>query len=178
MKEISEWIARNHSWIIWLLPIIIPIVVTEVGECATYISRGVISVAASILGFATTSAIGKSYKEQWLSELPQRPGKLVKLAFTIFMLAEALPRLWWVLEGQNIPANLSRAITRKFTGWHRARHSPKPGVELARLYGKRIAFRSRRSRPGVLVFDEADVKEFIKAAKNGAYDLDSLWLFA
>jgi hypothetical protein len=174
MHEILNWASTNRSWLILALSILVPIVVSEIGECSTYICRRFIGAAALILGLVTTPEVGQRHKELWLDALLQRPGKLIKLAFTLFTLVEAIPRIWWVLVGEEIPAAFYRTAMQKVTGWHRARNSPKYGVELARLPGGLIAIRSRRSNPSILVFQPAEMADFLDAIKNGGYDAGSL----
>jgi hypothetical protein len=174
MTSIGKWMNENPSWVIWVLSVAIPIGVFEIGESSTRISQWLINTATRILGIATTPEIGKSYKEEWSALLAELPGKLTKILLTTSMLIRAVPRLWWILAGQDIPANLVRSFMRKSTGWRRSRDSPKPGVEVARLDGCHVAFRSRRSDPSVIVFNNADFREFMVKAKNGEYDLDVL----
>jgi hypothetical protein len=99
------------------------------------------------------------------------PGKFLKILITFNMLT-AIPRIWWILAGQEIPAYLSQAIAYRLTGWRRARNSPKPGVLVARLDKNHIALRSRRD--GVLIFDDDGFQEFLTGAKNGEFNLEVL----
>jgi hypothetical protein len=98
------------------------------------------------------------------------PGKLLKILTTLTIPA-AIPHMWWILVGQTIPANLSRAIAYRLTGWRRARNSPKPGVRMARLDKRHVAM---RSRDGVLVFDDTEFRYFLMGAKNGEFNLEML----
>ena len=136
--------------------------------------RGAPGPASGHRDIQRSPEVGQRHKELWLDALLQRPGKLIKLAFTLFTLVEAIPRIWWVLVGEEIPAAFYRTAMQKVTGWHRARNSPKYGVELARLPGGLIAIRSRRSNPSILVFQPAEMADFLDAIKNGGYDAGSL----
>jgi hypothetical protein len=150
--------------------IIATIVVSEVSYCADLICKWIIIWSATILGWATNPAIGSRYRGEWLALIPDMPGKLLKILTTLTIPA-AIPHMWWILVGQTIPANLSRAIAYRLTGWRRARNSPKPGVRMARLDKRHVAM---RSRDGVLVFDDTEFRYFLMGAKNGEFNLEML----
>jgi hypothetical protein len=173
--SIFKWIGANDPWIAWALSIAIPITILEIGECASWICHRMIIIAASVLSFMTRNPkAGEEYKEIWLNELPQRPGKLIKIITTLVALLEAVLGVWWVLVAEGIPDKLYKRARRKITGWYRARNSSKSSPELAPLPGGLIAMRSRRSSPSTLIFEGADIRDLIHRIKNGDYDLESL----
>jgi hypothetical protein len=174
VTEINKRVGDDLCWIIWTLSIVIPIVVFEIGECSARISQWMINASAGILGMATTPEIGRIYKKEWSAALLRLPGKLTKLLLTTSMLLRAVPRLWWILVGQGIPANLGRTLRQRAGVWQRARNSPKPGVELARIDRRHVGMRSRSSCARIIIFDNEEFDEFLARAKKGAYDLDAL----
>jgi hypothetical protein len=173
MSEIVNWININHSWVVLMITIAIPIIVSEFGECATWICQTMIYMAASFLSLITTPEVGQKHRELWQDALLQTPGKLIKIIRTFVILAESVPRIWWVIAGEDIPANLRRRALQRVTGWHRSRFSSKYGVEMARLPGGLVAVRSRRSN-SVQIFKSSEIKEFLDAIKNGGYEVESL----
>jgi hypothetical protein len=132
-----------------------------------------INAAAGFLAITTTREIGKRYKEEWLADVLPLPGKLTKILLTTSMLLRAVPRLWWVLVAQGIPAKLARSFKLKATPWRRADGSPKPGVELARVDRRHVAIRSRSLPSGIIVVSNEEFRDFLAAAKNGDFDLAS-----
>jgi hypothetical protein len=168
--NVFKWISINSSWV----ALVLSIMILEIGECASCVCRWMIRTGAGILGFITNPKVGQMHKKQWLDGLERKPGKLTKVLVTLGMLLGAVPRVWWVLAGEEIPAALYRKVKRKSTGWCRARNSPKPGVEFASLSGGLIAIRSRRSNPGILIFQDAEIEDFLRKIKHGDYDPELL----
>jgi len=169
--EISERIVDNPYWLIGILSIVIPIVISEIGECSTRICQWMINTAAAILGAVTTREVGDLYKEEWSATLLRLPGKLTKILLTTSILLRALPRLWWILAGQGVPVRLLRRLKLKITIWQRAIGSPKPGVEITRLDRRHVAMRSRSTPAGIIIFSNTEFNEFLAAVKNGEYNL-------
>jgi hypothetical protein len=170
--NISKWVAENSATIV-ILSIGLPILAFEMGECATLISRAMVNSGAWFLGVITTREIGQTYLEEWSALVTRFPGKLTKILLTFSILARAIPQLWWVLVGEEIPANVGRACKVRFVRWQRANNSPKPGVQVARLDRGHVAIKSARSTPRILVFSLEDMREFLARIYNGEFDIDA-----
>jgi hypothetical protein len=166
------WIDHSRSWIAWFMTMAIPIVVFEIGECSSRVSEWIIKIAAGILSAITTPQVGDDYREQWLSDLPEFPGKLTKMLLTVGIVMRSVPRLWWILIGEDIPRNVFWRLAQMVIHWRHATGSSRSGVEVARLDDRLVAIRSRRSKPSVLSFTNEDFRDLIDRAKRG--ELDSL----
>jgi hypothetical protein len=170
MMTFVIWVERNHSWIMWLTAVLVPIIIFEVGECSSRISEWVIRVSAGTLGVITTRQVGGEYRDQWLADLLKFPGKLTKIILTLGLVIRSVPRLWWIISGEEIPGRILRRLRGVVIHWQRAIGSPKPGVEVALLDDHRVAIRSRRSKPSVLAFTREDFQDLIDRAKRGELD--------
>src|SRR6266446_5623352 len=157
--SISKWVSENPIIII-LISIILPVIAFEIGECATFISRTLINIGSWFLGVITTRQAAQIYREDWLALLATLPGKLTKILLTCSILARAIPRLWWILMGRDIPADIREICDRRFVRWYRASNSPRPGVQVARLDRGHVAIKSARSKPKILVFSVEEMHEF------------------